>query len=239
MCYYTLISLIPPSKYFSCPSIFWGTWTCLEVVPRSALFLWTPPSTVQGTAAWQHSTMMHLIHKAGEEFRDKAYIWNYRQKETESMCRLLRAAEEQTLVTQREGAKGTDSRGPMWGALSSCPLCTGQKESTGEHSEIRNFLVLLIFQYVSSFENMDWQRREGYQEKASWYLPLGWIISLPFYRYQRGEPCWCMALESSDTELDREERDSPAKSTTQRSADNPTSTVVFVACLLRRVLHGL
>lgn len=53
------------------------------------------------------------------------------QKEAESRCRLLRAAAEQTLVTQMEGAKGTDSRGHMWEVVSSCPLCSGQKESTG------------------------------------------------------------------------------------------------------------
>lgn len=72
MCYCTLISLIPPSKHFSCPSIFWGMWMCLQVVPRSGLFLWTPPSSVQGSAAWQHSTVKDLIYKAGEEFRDKS-----------------------------------------------------------------------------------------------------------------------------------------------------------------------
>lgn len=125
MCYYTLISLIPPPKYSSCSSIFWGMWTCLEVVPRSSLFLWTLPSRVHGSAAWQHSTVKDLTHKAGEEARDKSlYLEFHAERDWKQV---------QDLGNPEVGSQGqgTDTRGHMWEALSSCPFCTGQKESTG------------------------------------------------------------------------------------------------------------
>lgn len=73
---------------------FLGYLGMLGVVPRSAFFMRTPAASVQSSTAWQLSTMKDLIHKAGQEFRDKTYIWNHTQKEIERRCRLLRAEAE-------------------------------------------------------------------------------------------------------------------------------------------------
>lgn len=44
-------------------------------------------------------------------------------------------------------------------------------------------------------------------------------------------------IVSLDTEPDAEERNSSSQPTTPKGAGIPTSTVVSVVCLLRRVLH--
>lgn len=54
------------------PSLhFLGNVDIVGDVPRSALFLWTPPSSVHSSTAWLRSTVRDLTHKAGKEFRDK------------------------------------------------------------------------------------------------------------------------------------------------------------------------
>lgn len=127
------------------------------------------------TAPWK---IYYTGQVGSSEIKD--YIWSYMQKETESRCRLLRAAADQTLVTQVEGAKGTDSRAHMWETLSTLHETERELRARCVCQEIHNFLILLVFLYVSNFdsnfENMDWQRKDSYQEKATFYVPLGCVM---------------------------------------------------------------
>lgn len=172
MCFYTLISLIPPSKHFSCPSIFWGMWTCLELYP-GVLFL-SAPCSVHGSAAWQHSTMKDLMHRASGEFREKRLYLELHAERDWKQVQAPKGCSRADL-----GNPGRRSQGRRQQSSHERGLVFTLYWTEREHRAhcvcwgIHNFLVLMIFLCVSSFENMDWQRRDSNQEKASWYVPLG------------------------------------------------------------------
>lgn len=158
----------------------------LGVAPRSAL---TVSSSFQGAASGQHSTTKDLTDKAGEEFRDKSLSLELHAERGWKQVQAPKGCCRADLGNPDGRSQGhRQQRSHVRGRVFMSTLFWTVREHRAHHV-CWDIQVLLKFLYVSSFENMDWQRRDNYQEKASWDLPLDWIISLPLYRYQRGESC--------------------------------------------------
>lgn len=249
MCFYTQISLIPPSKHFSCPSIFWGMWTCLELYP-GVLFL-SAPCSVHGSAAWQHSTMKDLMHRASGKFRDKQLYLELHAERGWKQVQALKGCSRADLGNPGGRSQGHRQQSSHVRGLVFTLYCTGLTVFVGKSIIFWYWWYFCVCPVLRTWTDKGGTAiRKRPVGMCHWAVPwlacaIGWfgwiigswlIISVPFVRYQTGEPCWHMALQSLDT--DSEERASSAESTKPRPAGNPTSTVVFVACLLRRVLHG-